>query len=267
MNRLKAIAKEVAITILDISYRAKTGHVGSALAISDILTVLYFSAMNISRKNLSSQRRDRFILSKGHAAAALYSVLYKKRIISKKQLESFGQEYGLCEHPEIKENGVEMTTGSLGHGLAFAVGIAYGLKLQNIKSNVFVLISDGESGEGSVWEAALLAPRLLLNNLIAITDYNKWQCFGPTPEITKLDPLAKKWQCFGWNVIETKGHNLEEIKKAIDIAKKEKEKPTMIIAYTIMGRGISTIENQLIGHYKVFNHDEYKVARKELQKL
>lgn len=265
---LKELAKEVAILILDISYKAKTGHVGSALSISDLLTVLYFSRLNIAPTNINSNSRDRFILSKGHAAAALYAVLYKKGILGKERLDSFGQDNGgLCEHPEIKDRGVEMTTGSLGHGLAFGIGIAYGQKLLGLKSSTFVLISDGECGEGSIWEAAILAPRLKLDNLTVILDYNKWQCFGSISDVTGLEPLVSKWKTFGWQVVEVDGHNIFKIKKNISLTPFKKEKPTMIIAHTISGRGISLIEDKMIGHYKVFNDKEYEMVRKELLRL
>ena len=224
--------------------------------------------MNISKKSINSNRRDRFILSKGHAAAALYSVLYLKGLISKKLLYSFGSnEGGLCEHPEISTPGVEMSTGSLGHGLAFSIGIALGLKsLRFIKSRVFVLISDGECGEGSIWEAALLAPLLRLSNLMVIIDDNRWQCFGPTQKITNLSPLSSKWKSFGWNVVEIDGHNIQSIVAALKSHTSDGN-PTVIIAHTKAGRGVTSIENKQIGHYKVFSEDEYHRARLELLNL
>ena len=264
VTKLKKLAREVALLTLDISYRAKTGHVGSALSISDILTVLYFSKLNITLSLLKSDMRDRFILSKGHATAALYAVLYKKKIITRQQLYSFGQSEGLCEHPEITQVGIEMTTGSLGHGLAFGVGIAKGLKMKKLKPQVYVLISDGECGEGSVWEAALLAPRLELDNLVVILDYNKWQCFGKVAQITVLEPLVGKWKAFGWNVIEVDGHSISQLKKIFSKLPLKNRKPTIVIAHTVSGKGVSLIEDQLIGHYKVFSDDEYIQARKEL---
>lgn len=268
VEKLKKLAKEVSLLTLDISYKAKTGHVGSALSISDLLTVLYFSKMNINKNNISANTRDRFILSKGHAAASLYAVLYKKNILSKKELDSFGQDKGgLCEHPEIKDPGVEMTAGSLGHGLAFGIGIAMGLKKLKLPNKVYVLISDGECGEGSVWEAALLAPRLKLDNLSILLDYDKWQCFGPTGEVTKLEPLKDKWHSFGWEVGKVNGHDIKEIKTVLDRLPFQKNKPSVIVANTISGRGISLIENKLIGHYKVFDEKEYQIARKDLKSL
>jgi transketolase len=187
----------------------------------------------------------------------------------------------LCEHPEIKDPGVEMTTGSLGHGLAFGIGIAMGINSQRTTDNVqqlgrskkksksrvprvFVLISDGECSEGALWESALLAPRLKLDNLTAILDYNKWECFGRIGEVTVLEPLAAKWRAFGWEVRETDGHNIRQIRDTYRVLPFRKGKPSLILAHTVSGRGIPLIEDKLIGHYHVFSKDEYTTTRKEL---
>lgn len=268
MNKnLEKLAKDIALLVLDISYKAKTGHVGSALSISDILTVLYFSVMNIGKSNLKSPNRDIFILSKGHAAAALYAVLFKKDILSEKEIDSFGEDRGLCEHPEIKTPGVEMTTGSLGHGLAFGIGMALAQKKLKSNAKTFVLISDGECNEGSTWEAALLAPMLKLDNLTVIIDYDMWQCFGKVSEIINLEPFLKKWSAFGWKVTEVQGHKINEIKNCFESLPIKERSPNLILAHTISGRGVSAIEDQLIGHFKVFTEDEYKIARLELKNI
>ncbi len=262
----KKLAKEVALLTLDVSYKAQTGHIGSALSVSDLLTVLYFDFLRIKKQSLRSKTRDRFILSKGHAAAALYSVLYKKKILTKQMLYSFGQNtQGLCEHPVLGDPGIEMSSGSLGHGIGFGIGVALGQKKLNQNAKTVVLISDGECGEGSIWEAALLAPRLKLNNLIVIVDYNKWQCFGKSDEISNLEPLTIKWKAFGWNVLEVNGHNLLNISHVFQKANKEKKKPTVIVAHTISGNGILSIKDKLIGHYKIFTEEEYLQAKKELE--
>ncbi len=226
-KNIQKFCHEVALTSLDISYHAHTGHIGSALSISDLVAVLYAGRLDV--------KKDRFILSKGHAAAALYSVLYHKKIMGKKLIDSFGADTGgLCEHPEMKDPGIEMTSGSLGHGLAFASGIALGYKKINKKPpHVFVLISDGECGEGSVWEAAIFASRMKLDNLTVIVDYNKWQCFGASSEITPLEPFAKKWQSFGFSVHTIDGHNIEEINKTYHRIPFEKDAPSVIIANTV----------------------------------
>ena len=285
---------QVAKTILDISFNAHTGHIGSALSISDLVSVLYFSRLNINKGDWGNKGntgkndlRDRFILSKGHAAAALYSALYHKGIISKRELESFGMnDGGLCEHPEIFTPGVEMTSGSLGHGLAFGAGIAWGLKLvknleikvqssekkrtslfklNNRKPHVFVLISDGECGEGSVWEAALFAGRMKLDNLTVILDYNGWQCFGEMETITHLQPLTAKWRAFGFTVREIDGHNLKQIYRVYREVPFESGKPSIIIAKTVSGHGVKSIENKLEGHFKVFSEAEYLEALRNIK--
>ena len=266
IKRLNLLARQIKLLTLEISYLAKTGHVGSCLSIAELLTVLYFSKMNIGKQNISSPGRDRFILSKGHAAAVLYTVLFKKGIITKKELLSFGQDGGLCEHPEITQRGIEMSTGSLGHGLAFGAGIALGNKIRKTEGNVYVLISDGECGEGSVWEAAAFASRMKLDNLVAILDYNDWQCFGRTSEVTNPEPVVKRWQNFGFATYKVDGHSTRDIKRAFQKLP-HKNKPSIIIAHTVSGRGVPLIEDKLIGHYKVFSDDEYKQAKKELELL
>lgn len=262
-SSLQALAKEIAITTLDISYKGKVGHIGPALSISDLLTVLYFGILHCNSANINSPDRDRFILSKGHAVASLYATLYKRSILSKKQLNSFAQNSGLCEHPEIKDPGIEMTTGSLGHGLAFGIGAALGQKKLKMKSRVFVLISDGESNEGSVWESALLGSKLKLDNLTVVIDSNNWQCMGRA----ELEPLKRKWESFGWQALEIDGHDIGQIHKAFKSIPFRRNKPSAIIAKTTTGRGISLIEDKLMAHYKVFNEEEYLKARKELMDL
>lgn len=265
VKRLEKTAKEVALLTLKISYLAKTGHVGSALSISDILTVLYFSYLNVTKATTKLKKRDRFILSKGHAAASLYAVLYKRGVLTKKQLLSFGQNGGLCEHPEIQDPGIELSTGSLGHGLAFGIGAALAQKMERHKSRTVVLISDGECDEGSVWESALLASRFQLSNLTVIIDYNKWQCFGRVDDVTIIEPLRKKWDSFGWDVIETDGHDVSEISRNLFSIPKG-TKPSLVIAHTVSGKRIPLIEDKLAGHYKVFSQEEYRDAYKQLQK-
>ncbi len=265
-NKLQEASYSVKEGILDISYRAKTGHIGSALSIADLVAVLYESSLHISRAILNSNKRDRFILSKGHAAAALYAALYYKKILSKKEFMSFGhEEGGLCEHPEIHDSGVEMSAGSLGHGLSFATGIALGMKRQRIKNTVYVLISDGECGEGSIWEAAQLAATLKLDNLVVIVDFNNWQCFGRSTEILALEPFQQKWEAFGFAARTINGHDIDEIVGAYRSVPFRKNKPSVVIAKTIIGKGISLFEDQISAHYKVFTEEEYMQAKLEIQ--
>lgn len=266
LNKLQEFSFLVKEGILDISYRAKTGHIGSALSIADLVAVLYAIRMNISRSTIQSNTRDRFILSKGHAAAALYAALYYKKILTKKEFLSFGhEEGGLCEHPEIWDPGVEMSAGSLGHGLSFAVGIALGMKRLRIQNTVFVLISDGECGEGSIWEAAQLAATLKLDNLVVIVDFNNWQCFGRSTQILALEPFQQKWEAFGFAARTINGHNLTEIVDAYQAVPFRKQKPSIIIARTISGKGVRLFEDQISAHYKVLNEAEYLEAKLEIQ--
>lgn len=266
ISYLSRFANDVAVLLLDISYNAKTGHVGSALSVSDIIAVLYGRHMRIHLKNLRAESRNRFILSKGHAAAALYSALFHSGIISRRMLETFGHDGGLCEHPEISDKGVEMSTGSLGHGLPFGAGIALGLKMRKLRGRVFVLISDGECGEGSVWEGAMFSAKHKLDNLCVIVDYNGWQCFGRTKDVQQLEPFTQKWRTFGWDVKEINGHDCKDIDRVISAVPFSKYKPSVIVAHTVSGKRIPLLENKLAGHYHMFSETEYKEARQQLLK-
>ncbi len=264
--QLSGFAKNVAISSLDVSYEAHTGHVGSALSVSDMISVLYARHMRIDPQHVHAENRDRFILSKGHAAAALYSALFHSGIISRRTLETFGKDGGLCEHPEIGDKGVEMSTGSLGHGLAFGAGIALGLKMRALRGRVFVLVSDGECGEGSVWEGAMFAAKHKLDNLCVLIDYNGWQCFGKTKDVQQLEPFDQKWRTFGWEVKETDGHDLAVLDRTFSAVPFRINKPSVVIAHTVSGKRISLLENKLIGHYHMFSESEYKEARQQLIK-
>lgn len=252
--------------IVESSYRARTGHIGSALSIADLVSVLYFSELRISARTVASNRRDRFILSKGHAAAALYATLHQKKILPDELFRSFAREEGgLCEHPEIRDPGVEMSTGSLGHGLAFGTGIALGLKRQRLDNRVFVLISDGECGEGTIWEAAQLAATHKLDNLTVIIDFNGWQCFGRSTEILALQPFQAKWEAFGFAAKTIDGHTIPEIVRTYGQLPFRKGKPSCIIANTVTGKGVAVLENTIDAHYKVLTDAEYRQAMEELQ--
>ena len=202
----------VRANVIEMSYRAKTAHLASALSCVDILTVLYTSIMELNQNSNSKHRYDKFILSKGHAATALYAILSYIGTINRENLLSYGKKGSLLEeHPSPKQKGVEAATGSLGHGLPIANGIALANKIREINSRVFVLMSDGECNEGSVWEAAMFAAQHELQNLTAIVDYNKWQATGRSEEVLKLKPLAEKWRSFGWDVMEVDGHVHQEL--------------------------------------------------------
>lgn len=249
------IAKQIRIRILQISNRAKSSHVGSCLSIVDILVVLYKNFIN--KKNI-------FVLSKGHACLAYYCVLQKFGHFSNKTLNSYGKNNTiLLSHVSHIVPGVEFSTGSLGHGLPYATGRALAEKINITNNKIFVLISDGELNEGTTWESLLFASFHKLDNLIIIIDYNKIQSLDFTKNILKLEPLRKKFQSFGCNVKNINGHNFIQIYKSFFVRKNKK--PTVIIANTIKGKGVSFMENTISWHYKYPNLKELEVAIKEIQ--
>ncbi len=265
---LKKKAAGIRKKIVEMSYKSNASHIGGALSCTDILTVLYFDVMKINPKRPLEKTRDRLVLSKGHAAATLFSILAEKGFFEKKTLEEFHVENGrLWGHPNLGiVPGVEATTGSLGHGLPIGVGMALAGKLDGLNYNVFVVLSDGECEEGSNWEAALSAAHNKLDNLVAIIDYNKWQCFGKTNEVVNLEPLAEKWKAFGFSVKEVNGHNFEELVSTFKEVPFEKGKPSMIIANTVKGKGISFMEDCLEWHYKSPNKEQCRQAFEEIEK-
>ena len=247
-----------------MSHRSGAAHLGSSLSTIDILSVLYTYVLNkVSSKEKNYDERDRFILSKGHAATALYATLAYFEIIDKKELLNYGTKGSLLEeHPSTKLNGVEAATGSLGHGLPIANGMSLAAKILKKSYKVYALMSDGECNEGSVWEAAMFASKNKLDNLTAIVDFNKWQATGRSQEIMQLDPLSEKWESFGWHVLQVNGHSHKELLKALN--KKLPNKPKMIIADTIKGKGVSFMEDNNNWHYRSPNDSEVEAARKEL---
>ena len=252
-------------SIEKMSNKTKSPHLASSLSCIDIIATLYKSVLKLDNKNPNWDLRDRFILSKGHAAAALYVALEYKGIITKSELDSY-TKYGslLEEHPSPKLAGVEAATGSLGHGLSIGCGLALSSKISKKKFMTYVLMSDGECNEGSVWEAALFASAKKLNNLCAFVDYNKWQATGKSKDILNLGSLTKKFYQFGWNVLEIDGHNHKLISDACKSAKKEKIKPTIVVANTIKGKGISFMEDDNNWHYRIPSLNEVELAEKEL---
>jgi len=250
------ILKNIRINILEHSYKAKSSHIGSCLSIVEILYVLYF---NILKKT------DRFILSKGHAALALYCVLFQKKFISSKILKSFGSnKTELMNHVSHKVKGVEFSTGSLGHGLPVAVGKALKFKSNKQSNKVFVLLSDGEINEGTTWESLLFASHHCLDNLTVIIDYNKIQSMDFVKNVINVEPLTNKFMSFGCNVFQVNGHNIFELTKIIK--KKNKNKPKIIIANTVKGKGVSFMENNNLWHYKNPNLKELKISLNEINK-
>lgn len=245
IKKLEDIAKGLRRDIVSMICEAKSGHPGGSLSIVEILTALYFDTMNIDSNNPKMQGRDRFILSKGHSAPGLYAVLAAKGYFPKEELNSL-RKFGaiLQGHPDMKKvPGVEISTGSLGQGLSVANGMALNAKIYNEDYRVYVILGDGEVQEGQIWEAAMTAPHYKLDNVCAFLDSNNLQIDGNVDEIKNVEPLDKKWEAFGWHVIKINGHSFEEIFAALDEAKEVKGKPTMIIAKTIKGKGVSFMEN------------------------
>jgi transketolase len=267
-KELERIANELRILTLKAVYNAQSGHIGGSFSSAEIITVLYFYKLKINPKDPLWEDRDRFILSKGHAAPMLYSALAKRGFFSEEELVNNLRKIGsrFQGHPDMRKTpGVEMTTGSLGQGLSVAIGIALGAKYIDKKSfRVYTLLGDGELNEGQVWEAFMSASKYKLDNLVCICDRNRVQLDGCTEEIMPLEPLRLKIEAFGWEVLEIDGHNIEAIIKALDYAETIKNKPTCIIAYTVKGKGVSFMENTHKWHGRAPNKEEYEEALKEL---
>lgn len=263
---LKQKADEIRKDIVEMAFRAKSAHTGGALSCVDLLTVLYFEVMRVNPQKPQDPNRDRLIFSKAHDCKALYGVLAERGYFDKKILSSYETDKGLPGHSTRQVvPGVEVSAGSLGHGLSMAAGMAYAGKIDNKKHKVFCVISDGECDEGSVWEAILFAGHHKLNNLIAIVDYNKIQSFGRTKEILNLEPFAEKWRSFGWEVKEVNGHSIFNIEKAFRKIPFSKNKPSVLIAHTIKGyKGVPKFVDQVSSHYKPPTEEEYKEVLKKL---
>lgn len=269
IKKLEEKAKVIRCHIVRMICNAQVGHPGGSLSAADILTVLYFHALNIDPKNPNWEERDRFVLSKGHAATALYSTLAERGFFSVDLLSTFGQVGSLLQvHPDKnKVPGVDASTGALGQGLSIALGMALGTRLGGKKYWVYALIGDGEMQEGQIWESAMSAAHYKVTNLITILDYNKVQLMGPVSKIIEISPVRDKWNSFGWNVIEIDGHNISQIISSIEEAKKFKEKPTIIIAHTIKGKGVSYMEGKYEWHGKAPSKKELEIAIKDLTRV
>ncbi len=249
-----------------MTHQAKSSHVGSCLSMAELLAVLYGRILRIDPARPDWPDRDRFILSKGHACAAYYAVLAEVGFFPLAWLDTFYQNgsrlAGHVTHSSVP--GVELSTGSLGHGLSVATGMALAAKRDGKAWRIFCVLSDGECDEGSNWEPILFAPQHKLDNLIAIVDYNKIQSLGTVKEVMDLDPFADKWRAFGWSVREIDGHKLDQIEAALEPVPYEQGKPTCIIAHTVKGKGISFMENKLLWHYRTPQGEEYQAALAEL---
>ena len=248
-------------------HSASASHVGSCLSIADILAVLYGGVLRVDAGRPNWPERDRFVLSKGHAAAALYAVLAECGFFPKEWLDTYCQDGSRLAGHVTSHGvpGVEVSTGSLGHGLSIACGMALAAKRDKRPFRVFALLSDGECDEGSIWEAALFAPHHRLDNLVAIVDYNKIQSFGTVKEVLDLHPLADKWRAFRWAVREIDGHDYAEIQAALAAIPFEPGKPSAVIAHTVKGKGVSFMENQLAWHYKSPNEEQLAAALAQVE--
>lgn len=264
---LKEKAAKIRLGALTAVHSAKSGHPGGSLSIAEILSYLYFNEMNVDPKNPKWDDRDRFVLSKGHTAPALYAALAEKGFFPVSDLETFRQiDSYLQGHPDMKGvPGVDMTTGSLGLGISAACGMALSGKIRNKSYRVYSILGDGELGEGQVWEAAMFAAHYKLDNLCAFIDLNGLQIDGPTAEVMNSAPVDEKYKAFGWNVITIDAHSFDEIAAALDAAKACKGKPTMIIAKSIKGKGVSYMENQVGWHGAAPNDEQYEQAVAEIK--
>ena len=267
IKELKKIANNIRISIIEQVYEAGSGHPGGALSIADIMAVLYFNQMNIDSKDEKSNLRDRLVLSKGHAVAALYAALAEKGYIEKEELKTF-RKLGsrLQGHPDMEKlPGLDMSTGSLGQGLSIANGMALASKMDSLGCRIYCILGDGEIEEGQIWEAAMTANKYHLDNLCVILDFNGLQIDGTVEEVKALDCLRSKWESFGFNVISCNGNDIEMLISSFEQAKQTKGMPSIIIAETVKGKGVSFMENKAEWHGKAPNEEEYNRAMKELK--
>ncbi len=267
VRELKLKANEIRKWVIKMVYAAQSGHPGGSLSAADILAVLYFHELHVDPKNPDWPQRDRFVLSKGHASPAYYAALAMRGFFPEEELLKFRKvESFLQGHPSLMVPGVDMCTGSLGQGLSAGIGMALAGKMDSLDYRVYVLLGDGEIEEGNVWEAAMTAATRKLDNLVAIVDRNKIQLDDFTDRMVELDPLEEKWRGFGWRVISINGHDIVQIIRALNEARKTGGRPTVIIAHTVKGKGVSYMENTPVYHGKPpQSEEEYEKALKELE--
>ena len=263
-SELDELSRSLRLRVLDLVHSTRSPHVGSCFSIIEILAALYFRVMKVSPTKTHEPGRDRFILSKGHACAALYSVLRERGFMDEEHLKGFAVDGGTLEHhPTMDlERGIEASTGSLGHGLSIGAGLALAGKLDRMDYRVFVLMSDGELNEGSVWEAAMFAAHHRMDKLVAIIDINKIQALGFTKDIVDMEPLVAKWEGFGWHTQRCDGHDYGAILGAMDSL--SAERPNAVLLDTVKGKGVSFMQNELLWHYRSPDDEEYARAKKEL---
>lgn len=262
---LQKIACKVRMGVIEGTYNAKSGHPGGSLSISDTLTYLYFNKMNVDASNPEDPDRDRFVLSKGHTAPALYAVLAQKGYFAEEEVKSLRHIGALLQgHPCIQIPGVDMSSGSLGQGISAACGMALAGKLDGKSYKVYTILGDGEIEEGQVWEAAMFAAHKKLTNLVAIVDNNGLQIDGPISEVCSPEPITDKFAAFGWHVITMDAHDFDSIDRAFEAAEKVTDKPVAIIQKSVKGKGVSFMENQVGWHGTAPNKEQYDLAMAEL---
>ncbi|MCI8321943.1 MAG: transketolase [Dorea sp.] len=267
MENLKALAYELREDVIDMIVEGRAGHIGGDMSVMEILTELYFDQMNISPENMDDADRDRFIMSKGHSVEAYYAVLAAKGFFDIKDVVATFSKFGsqFIGHPNNKLPGIEMNSGSLGHGLPVSVGMALAGKMDKKDYRVYTVMGDGEVAEGSVWEGAMAASHYKLDNLCAVVDRNRLQISGNTEDVMAHDDLHERFGSFGWNVIDVAdGNDIAQLKEAFDAAKEAKGKPTVLIANTVKGKGSPVMENKANWHHKVPNAEELSQIRKDL---
>ncbi|MSU34509.1 MAG: transketolase [Pedosphaera sp.] len=266
-GELQRLSRRIRYKLIEMSHRSGAPHLGSAMSCTDILVAAYFGGVvRINPTDPQDPLRDRFILSKGHAASALYATLAERGFFPRDWLETFATRGSpLAEQPAPNcAPGVELATGSLGHGLPVGVGMALAARIQKRAYRVFVVMSDGECNEGSVWEAAMFAPACRLDQLCVVVDYNKWQATGRSNDVMSLAPLVKKWEAFGWSATEIDGHDVTNLAAAMSRVPDGTGKPVAIVAHTVKGKGVSFMEDDNNWHYRIPKAGEVEAARKEL---
>jgi transketolase len=267
IHKLEGIASTLRARIIETSHKTNTPHLGSCLSCVDMLVAAYFHSLRLDPKKPRDADRDRFILSKGHGAAALFQVLGLRGFYPESMLETYGQDGSLfAEHPPAPEYlpGIEAATGSLGHGLPIGLGMALAGRIHGKSYKVIALLSDGECNEGSVWEAAMMAASQKVERLAVFIDFNKWQATGRSEQVLALNPLADKWRAFGWSATEVDGHDMAALVRLMDRVPDGSGKPVAVIAHTVKGKGVSFMEDDNNWHYRIPSAEEVVKAKKEL---
>ena len=261
VSALKLTAEQIRRRLVEVVYNAKAGHIGGGLSSVNVLTALYFDIMNVDPENPAMPERDRFVMSKGHCVEALYSVLEAKGFLTKEEVDTYGTyNTKLAGHPTKKVAGVEINSGALGHGLSVGVGLAIAAKMDSKPFRTFVLMGDGEQGEGSIYEAAMSASHYKLDNLVAIIYRNGLQISDTTENVMALEPIRDRWEAFGWDVIDANGDEMQSLLEAFGSIDYTDGKPTLIISHTTKGHGVKLMENVLKWHHGVPSAEEYEQA-------